>query len=147
MRGRHQPRRAVAERTRWATDVDMSSDHKKPSLTSLVVFAMLLAVLYVLSYAPVVRVRRVTHVLRPDEIVLYATATEQIPCPLPFRAYRPVDWMIDNTPLRKPLFVWAGLWGTREEFELAASIRDAGPPTRIHMEPVDVFYLPNFPQD
>ncbi len=32
--------------------------------------------------------------------------------------YRSVDWLIDNTPLRKPLFVWADFWGVGNYFEL-----------------------------
>jgi hypothetical protein len=32
-------------------------------------------------------------------------------------AYVPIDWLIDNTPLEKPLFAWAALWGVEDEFQ------------------------------
>ncbi len=72
-----------------------------------------------LSYAPVVRVRE-----GPDpeysmpETLLVSPPDEYPP-------YKPVDWMIDNTPLRKPLFWWADLWGVGVEFELATLVREA----------------------
>jgi hypothetical protein len=40
-----------------------------------------------------------------------------------YPAYLPVDWLIDRTPLRQPLFWWAGLFGLRDEFELAHALR------------------------
>ena len=35
-------------------------------------------------------------------------------------AYKPVEWLIDETPLKKPLLWWCGLWqvGGRAEFEM-----------------------------
>jgi hypothetical protein len=37
--------------------------------------------------------------------------------------YGPVDRLIDETPLRKPLFLWARLWGVETEFEYAYMYR------------------------
>ena len=78
----------------------MPSPRTKPSFTSLVAFGfVLLPFVYVLSYAPVVRAGQVT----------CGNCT----------AYRPVDWMIDNTLLRDPLMAWAQTCGVRPEFEFA----------------------------
>ncbi len=74
----------------------MPSLRTKPSRTLLVAFAMIvLPVAYVLNYAPVVRMT---------------------PVRIGTSVYAPVDWMIDNTPLREPLFWWADLWGVRDDF-------------------------------
>ena len=83
----------------------MPSPRTKPSLTSIVAFAMLvLPVLYVLSYAPVVRLC--------DGPPPFATV------------YGPVDWMIDSTPLEEPLFKWADLWSVNMDFVRAQNARD-----------------------
>ncbi|MBT6156819.1 MAG: hypothetical protein HOL01_18755 [Planctomycetaceae bacterium] len=66
------------------------------------VTALLIVVLYPLSYAPMVRFGRV----------------------LPI--YRPVDWLIDETAAREPLLNWARVWGMQDEFETASQIRRFG---------------------
>ena len=108
----------------------MSSLHTKPSFTSLVAFGVvLLPFVYVLSYAPAVRVCGRT---RPVEELLTISGVYYME-PVVFQQrladaslyppYQPVDWLIDNTPLRKPLFYWAELWGVREQFEAGESGR------------------------
>ena len=37
--------------------------------------------------------------------------------------YKPIDRLIDNSPLHKPLFFWAKLWGVEDEFRSAVLIR------------------------
>jgi hypothetical protein len=72
----------------------------KPLLINLgwaAAFAVVLAAGYVFTYAPVFRVVRTENAVE-----------------LPF--YRPVDWLIDNTPLRPLLFYWADLWGVGDDF-------------------------------
>lgn len=89
----------------------MASRSNKPSITSLVLFALIVSPLaYVLSYAPVVRICEGS-----DE----ALTTGAIGYPV----YEPVDWLIDNTPLREPIFSWGGLWNVRAQFELAHAVR------------------------
>ena len=93
----------------------MPSPRTKPSLTSLVAFGfILLPGVYVLSYAPVVRFNAEP---LPETVFLPA------PAPLEYEFYKPVDWLIDNTLLETPLLGWAGLWGVRDEFAGAQSIR------------------------
>jgi hypothetical protein len=81
-----------------------------PNVVPVVVLVLLLAVAYVLSYAPVVR---------------WSLASSGLPLMdgQDFPAYRPVDWLIDKTPLRRPLFLWADVWHVRFEFEISALIR------------------------
>ena len=62
-----------------------------------------IAVLYPLSYAPLSK-------LRPDGITAMG-------------AYKPIDWLIDNTQLQKPLFLWARVWEVEEEFVLSYMVR------------------------
>ena len=87
----------------------MPSPRTKPSKTSLVAFAMLLPVVYVLSYAPVMRVCGRT--LPAGQLPPIGVEVPPLADASLYPAYHPVDWLIDNTPLRKPLFWWADLWG------------------------------------
>lgn len=67
----------------------------QPSLVvSLVFAAVLLFGIYVASAAPV------------------TAALGESP-----NAYRPVYWMVVETPLRDPLLRWADVWGVRREFQ------------------------------
>ena len=73
---------------------------------------------YVLSYAPMVKIKGGW---------AYGNGTITVSVPfdgdrLPF--YRPLDWVIDSTPLKAPLFIWAGQWGVRDIFERAHGLRD-----------------------
>ena len=118
-------------RVRACYNARMPSPRTKPSRTSLVAFVLIVTPLvYVLSYAPVVRVcgrtaevpftvrDRIsvsyslpeTYTLKPADASLYPT-------------YQPVDWLIDNTPLRQPLFYWAEIWGVRNQFQAGVSFR------------------------
>ncbi len=85
-------------------------NRRRPSITSLVAFFLIVSPLvYVLSFAPVVRIC--------GQRSLYP-------------AYKPVNWMIDHTALREPLFIWAGIWGVRDEVEansIARIIFDMAP--------------------
>ena len=87
----------------------MPSPRSKPSLTSLVAFAMLLTALYVLSYAPVFRCVGDPGYRfgRGRSYYLTREGWQEL--------YRPVEWLTDNTPLREPLLFWAGLWGEEVE--------------------------------
>ena len=64
-------------------------------------------VVYVLSYAPVVRFSNGHRLAYISE----------------FPAYEPVDGLIDWTPLREPLLVWADIWQVRGNFEAGYSHR------------------------
>ena len=93
----------------------MPSPRTKPSITSIVAFGMLLTVLYVLSYAPVVSVWDGPN---PTYVGLDPALPKN-----EYPPYKAVDWLIDETPLREPLFCWADIWGVREEFEWAGWLR------------------------
>ena len=78
---------------------------------------ILLTVAYVLSYAPVVRLNGSWTVQmvpnwngRVYPIKAPLCGTTGLP------VYRPVDWLIDHTPMREPLWTWAELWGVRTVF-------------------------------
>jgi hypothetical protein len=70
-----------------------------------------LVIAYPLSYAPVMRFKLEQSSLSPMRSHLHPPidVTE-----LPI--YQSVDWLIDNTPLRKPLIAWAEFWGVEDEF-------------------------------
>ncbi len=87
---------------------------RTPSLTSLIALVLIMTpLLYVVSYAPVVRWNR--GVDAPDSYFWASGGVgefgvyESVDYPL----YKPVDWLIDETPLSKPLLWWAELWGVR----------------------------------
>lgn len=92
---------------------------RKPSLTSLIAFAMIVPTLYVLSYAPVVSISMKWRLVTPSEL-FEPLDGEELPI------FRRVDWLIDETPLQEPLFAWADLCGVRADFEFAANERRAG---------------------
>lgn len=91
-------------------------DRHRPSFTALVAFALILSPLvYLLSYPPVVKLLQRGPDLHGD--VMAIADREYYP------AYKPVDWLLDHTPLRGPLFYWAGVCGVREEFEAGSRVR------------------------
>ena len=76
---------------------------------SLVLLLLLLA--YPLSYTPAVRFRMEPQIdgdIDGDIILI----------PPSIAAYKLVEWLIDETPLREPLFWWADVWGVREHVEV-----------------------------
>lgn len=73
-----------------------------------IVLLVVLPLAYVLSYAPAYRIGKSSGWSRIDRSIA---------------AYRPVDWLIDNTPLDEPLYRWADLWGVRGDFVWAAAFR------------------------
>jgi hypothetical protein len=85
----------------------------------------LLAVLYVLSYAPVVKWKESTlpSVSATDphtgHTVVITTPVDGQGLPL----YVPVDWLIDHTILRHPLLRWADLWDVGTTFRVMSNIR------------------------
>ena len=101
----------------------------KPSRTSLLAFFMVvLPVLYVLSYAPVVRFYdgETEH----DLDIPFPAGAHFIPADWlkladssRYPPYKPIDWLIDNTPLQKPLYFWADIWGVHTAFEKANWVR------------------------
>ena len=113
----------------------MPSPRTKPSLVACVM--LVLPLVYVLSYAPVVRVcGRTAEVETLPTSVVYSGGVGVVriwPISRPmadsslYPTYKPIDWLIDNTPLRKPLFFWAQLWNVRVEFEQGAEHRASDP--------------------
>lgn len=108
----------------------------RPSITSLVAFFLIVTpVVYVLSYAPVVRVCGRTVVeFEPDLDIPYPPGTHISSYPdfgdspgsevliadsSLYPMYGPVDWLMDHTSLRGPLLTWAELWSVREAFEVS----------------------------
>jgi hypothetical protein len=74
------------------------------------------AVVYPLSYAPYMRwdLDRAC-----EQGWFYPVSADGEDYP----AYKPADWLIDNTPFDKPLFAWASLWGVGDQFQSAARRR------------------------
>lgn len=79
---------------------------------------VLLPLVYVLSYAPAYRIGK-------------PAGWSRIDCQS--AVYRPVEWLIDNTPLDEPLYRWADLWGVRADVVWAAAFRafDRGEATPV----------------
>ena len=95
----------------------MTAKPRKPPLVNLTLVGVLvLPVLYVLSYAPVVR-WKYDRLPATDQFVGRPIDGSDLPL------YAPVDWLIDHTPLERPLFWWAGVWGMRQQFVLSSAYR------------------------
>jgi hypothetical protein len=107
----------------------MSTKARKPWLANLVwataLFFVFGPVLYVLSYAPCVRLLGGGFEVSSTPIGggMTINRVEHWGDGRDYPAYQPVDWLIDNTPLQRPLFWWAGLFGVEPEFRLAAALR------------------------
>ena len=87
-------------------------DARRPHpLVPYVAVPMLLLLAYVLSYAPMFRVASGWE----SEMVL--------PDGGPLGIYRPVDWMTDREPLRRPLLWWANVCGVEMPFSIASGMR------------------------
>lgn len=72
------------------------------------IFAAILVALpltYVLSYAPAVK---------------YANGMGG---DVAYGLYKPVEWLIDDTPFKAPLFLWARLWGIEEDMDIWFQLR------------------------
>jgi|SaaInlStandDraft_2_1057019.scaffolds.fasta_scaffold261088_2 hypothetical protein len=69
-----------------------------------------IAVAYPLSYAPYVRYRQTQPISMQSRLFGGPGETH---------VFGPIDWLIDTTPLRKPLFLWARVWGVESDFEFA----------------------------
>jgi hypothetical protein len=111
----------------------MTAKPRKPLLVNLTwagVLIVLLPVMYVLSYAPAYRLKfgkPVPVVVSPQ---LHLWGSYEPPFPtirlqerrwwVPISCYYPVEWMIEHTPLREPLFWWAGRFGVEDDFRYAA---------------------------
>ena len=100
------------------------------SRTPFVVTLLLLAV-YPFSYAPILKMVGPWKSCGPISFgspsVYFTSATLYLPVDgrdLP--AYKPVDWLVDKTPLRGPLLDWAELWGTRDAMIAAGNSRRTG---------------------
>lgn len=87
-------------------------ERRRPLLTNVVwiVILLFLPVFYVLSYAPVHRL-----IIGPDVYfeapinVSFAGGLLTPPQPN-WLFYRPVELLMDHTPLAEPLFHWADVW-------------------------------------
>jgi hypothetical protein len=107
---------------------------RRPSITSLVAFDLIaVPIAYVLSYAPVVRICADAREFEPDRPrmgarVITADIQEPLADASRYPPYAPVDWLIDNTPLREPLFLWAEVWGVGKAFEYGYWVRNPLPP-------------------
>ena len=86
---------------------DQHEDHERRGFPWVATFFAALPVLYVLSYAPYVRC--FGGLLVPGHHGPVGGGEIAI--------YRPVDWIIDNTPLREPLMKWAESNGVHNDFE------------------------------
>jgi len=70
---------------------------------------VILFVVYVLSYAPAVRLYGPTTTIHRTVRITIVNSVDGGQLPV----YRPVDFLIDRTPLRRPMLAWAGVWGVR----------------------------------
>jgi hypothetical protein len=82
----------------------MEADRKASRWRVTIATLFAFVVLYVLSYAPFLRFA----VGDGREIVGYRAPV----------IYRPVEWIMLDTPLRKPLFAWADLCGAHSRCEI-----------------------------
>ncbi len=94
------------------------STRPRQAAMKCVTIVLLAIVLYPLSYAPTLRIVRDFNLVSVSNPFGVHDGGE-----LP--VYQPADWIIDRTPMRKPMLVWADLFGVRSDFEYAATNRES----------------------
>ena len=99
---------------------DEELDQRGSCCKWVALFLLVLPVLYVLSYPPVMRYFSVH---RPD--TWWRGQLTDFPDGRNVPAYRPVDWLIDNTMLRTPLLAWGAVWGVESDMRMTAREREA----------------------
>jgi len=87
----------------------MSKTVRRVAFAGIVAF-----VVYPLSYAPIHRA------VRGHDTV----GVLDLPKPLFWGAYQPVDFLIDRTWVRSPLLRWSDVWGVGEQFRMASWDRE-----------------------
>lgn len=92
----------------------MASERKRIGWRWGVAAMVGLPLMYVTSYAPVVRWRS------PAPSVVLGKKSSNASQPA---FYRPVEWLIDNTPASGPLMLWARVWGVEDEIRVTSSMR------------------------
>jgi hypothetical protein len=101
----------------------MTTKPRKPLLVNLTwagALALVIApVVYVLSYAPVVRSLVEADLAREDRGISLGIPESIINIP----GYAPIEWLIDETPLRYPLLRWCGIFGIEEDARYASAFR------------------------
>ena len=91
---------------------------RTPLLVNSTLVAVLLLGLYPLSYAPVVRLCGGVTFAETDYCT-FIPLIESYGDGTAYPVYMPIDWLIDHTPIRHPLFAWAKLLGVEGDFEIA----------------------------
>jgi hypothetical protein len=92
----------------------MPAARRKPVLPNIVLAVVLLVPVYVLSYAPALR-------LMHSRVVVDHPFMETVIPHVP--GYAPVEWLIDNTPMREPLLRWGDLWGCGDDMRFSSDFR------------------------
>lgn len=107
-----------------STSADPHSISRRPAaktpvslrITRRVVTLVAILILYVLSYAPVVRMTAT-----PQHLAVHYGTHCEITTTTTYHTrqwyYAPVRWLTKSTPLREPLLVWADVWGMWEVLE------------------------------
>lgn len=80
-----------------------NTDQEKHSLMRWAAVIIFVAVAYVLSQAPVTRIRYGMLFSRETAVSILGDSP----------VYYPVDWLVIHTPVRGPLQRWADLWGVQ----------------------------------
>jgi len=91
---------------------------RKPLAANLawaMALSVVLCVGYAFSYAPAYRYAR-----GPDPGFLFASADEPV-----LHAFRPVEWLMFNTPLSGVLLKWAKVWGVEDGIRYEYRLRIA----------------------
>ena len=94
----------------------------RTTIVPRIIAVILVLLFYVLSYAPMVRfVRGPYH--SPPPRVLFSISPNAFEPQNWETAYAPVMWLLDETPLNKPLLAWAELWNVDRYMYLSSFIR------------------------
>lgn len=91
---------------------------------SIFITAFVGALLYVLSYPPLLAARyKIPMPISIGILDLQFDLNEKHFMYVTHKFYYPLEWFIDNTPLDKPILAWAYIWNVHEEMKFDRAIR------------------------
>jgi len=105
---------------------EMSDKRKSPPTVAVILTLTVILVGYVLSYAPYIRYRYSIRKRPPRGVLVSYNMDTPYIVENRHTFYAPVEWLVDETPAKRPMLWWADVWDVRDKVSRDAVSRDEG---------------------